>query len=223
MWPHWWRKSIAGQKRIFSIMFTYIFNFGKVDSLAPLQKEASFIVCFWIKYSDKRGFNLLRNRYTSILWSSGKGKGKGSTYRKVTQRSFIDGGWWMVDILSLMLYIKFGRPHKTRGKRVPELSPQQKSRHLPQEWPVGCSGQILLGWAGLPLGHAVPRLPSACGLLGSSRLCLWNWWGDDLQTQCLTRGAYQACPICWPQPMKRGPISPAWPEQASCGPADPIC
>ena len=28
--------------------------------------------------------------------------------RKVTQRSFIDGGWWMVDILSLMLYIKFG-------------------------------------------------------------------------------------------------------------------
>ena len=23
-------------------------------------------------------------------------------------RSFIDGGWWMVDILSLMLYTKFG-------------------------------------------------------------------------------------------------------------------
>ena len=62
------RKASQGrrQERIFSIMFTYIFNFGKVDSLAPLQKEASFIVCFWIKYSDKRGFNLLRNRYTSI-------------------------------------------------------------------------------------------------------------------------------------------------------------
>jgi len=27
---------------------------------------------------------------------------------KVTQRSFIDGGWWIVDILSLMLYTKFG-------------------------------------------------------------------------------------------------------------------
>jgi len=31
--------------------------------------------------------------------------------RKVTQRSFIDGGWWMVDILSLMLYTKFGCHH----------------------------------------------------------------------------------------------------------------
>ena len=31
--------------------------------------------------------------------------------QRVTQRSFIDGGWWMVDILSLMLYIKFGCHH----------------------------------------------------------------------------------------------------------------
>ena len=42
-----------------------------------------------------------------LLWSSGKGKAKGRP-RKVTQRSFMDGGWWMVDILSLMLYTKFG-------------------------------------------------------------------------------------------------------------------
>ena len=39
--------------------------------------------------------------------AQGKGRAKGRP-RKVTQRSFIDGGWWMVDILSLMLYIKFG-------------------------------------------------------------------------------------------------------------------
>ena len=39
--------------------------------------------------------------------AQGKGRGKGGL-RKVTQRSFIDGGWWMVVILSLMLYIKFG-------------------------------------------------------------------------------------------------------------------
>ena len=45
---------------------------------------------------------------SSLLWSSGKGKGKGGRPRKVTQRSFKDGGWWMVDILSLMLYTKFG-------------------------------------------------------------------------------------------------------------------
>ena len=42
--------------------------------------------------------------------AQGKGRAKGQP-RKVTQRSFIDGGWWMVDILSLMLYIKFGCHH----------------------------------------------------------------------------------------------------------------
>ena len=39
--------------------------------------------------------------------AQGKGRAKGRP-RKVTQGSFIDGGWWMVDILSLMLYTKFG-------------------------------------------------------------------------------------------------------------------
>ena len=39
--------------------------------------------------------------------AQGKGRARGRP-KKVTQRSFIDGGWWMVDILSLMLYTKFG-------------------------------------------------------------------------------------------------------------------
>ena len=39
--------------------------------------------------------------------AQGKGRAKGRL-RKVTQRSFIDYRWWMVDILSLMLYTKFG-------------------------------------------------------------------------------------------------------------------
>ena len=39
--------------------------------------------------------------------AQGKGRAKGGP-RKVTQRSFMDGGWWMVVYLSLMLYIKFG-------------------------------------------------------------------------------------------------------------------
>ena len=39
--------------------------------------------------------------------TQGKGRAKGRP-RKVTQRSFMDCGWWMVDILSLMLYTKFG-------------------------------------------------------------------------------------------------------------------
>ena len=46
--------------------------------------------------------------------AQGKGRAKGRP-RKVTQMSFIDGGWWMVDILSLMLYIKF-------GSHLPEVS-----------------------------------------------------------------------------------------------------
>ena len=42
-----------------------------------------------------------------VCEAQGKGRAKGRP-RKVTERSFIDGGWWMVDILSLMLYTKFG-------------------------------------------------------------------------------------------------------------------
>ena len=48
---------------------------------------------------------ILINKY--FCEAQGKGRARGGP-RKVTQRSFIDGGWWMVDILSLMLYTKFG-------------------------------------------------------------------------------------------------------------------
>ena len=51
------------------------------------------------------------NNAVERLWhfceAQGKGRARGGP-RKVTQRSFIDGGCWMVDILSLMLYIKVG-------------------------------------------------------------------------------------------------------------------
>ena len=42
--------------------------------------------------------------------AQGKGRARGGP-RKVTQRSFMDGGWWMVVYLSLMLYIKVGCHH----------------------------------------------------------------------------------------------------------------
>ena len=42
--------------------------------------------------------------------AQGKGRARCGP-RKVTERSFMDGGWWMVDILSLMLYTKFGCHH----------------------------------------------------------------------------------------------------------------
>ena len=49
--------------------------------------------------------------------AQGKGRAKGRP-RKVTQRSFIDGGWWMVDILSLMLYTKFSCHHPPSRKSL---------------------------------------------------------------------------------------------------------
>ena len=45
--------------------------------------------------------------YLLFCEAQGKGRARGGP-RKVTQRSFMDGGWWMVDILSLMLYTKVG-------------------------------------------------------------------------------------------------------------------
>ena len=39
--------------------------------------------------------------------AQGKGRAKGRP-RKVIKRSFMDGGWWLVVYLSLMLYTKFG-------------------------------------------------------------------------------------------------------------------
>ena len=44
--------------------------------------------------------------------AQGKGRAKGRP-RKVTQRSFIDGGWWIS--FSLMLYIKFGWHHHQKS------------------------------------------------------------------------------------------------------------
>ena len=52
--------------------------------------------------------------------AQGKGRAKGRP-RKVPQRSFIDGGWWMVDILSLMLYTKFGCHHHHHHHHPPVL------------------------------------------------------------------------------------------------------
>ena len=59
---------------------------------------------------------------TRYCEAQGKGRARGGP-RKVTQRSFMDGGWWMVDILSLMLYTKFGcHPPPTTTHHHPEVS-----------------------------------------------------------------------------------------------------
>ena len=51
--------------------------------------------------------NIFMELKLNFCEAQGKGRARGGP-RKVTQRSFIDGGWCMVDILSLMLYTKFG-------------------------------------------------------------------------------------------------------------------
>ena len=50
--------------------------------------------CFWA---------LLTVKYGRFCEAQGKGRARGGP-RKVTERSFMDGGWWMVVYLSLMLY-----------------------------------------------------------------------------------------------------------------------
>ena len=60
------------------------------------------------------GSNQLLIRYANCE-AQGKGRANGRPRKVTTQRSFIDGGWWMVDILSLMLYIKFGCHHHQKS------------------------------------------------------------------------------------------------------------
>ena len=69
---------------------------------------------WWVGMSTKahklkliQTFGCGTSKYLIYCEAQGKGRAKGRPW-KVTQRSFIDGGWWMVDILSLMLYTKFG-------------------------------------------------------------------------------------------------------------------
>ena len=64
-------------------------------------------------YSYKNNVRNVEKIVNKYCDAQGKGRGKGCL-REVTQRSFIDGRWWMVDILSLMLYIKFGFAPYTR-------------------------------------------------------------------------------------------------------------
>ena len=52
-------------------------------------------------------YSLCVYRFYQFCEAQGKGRARGGPW-KVTQRSFMDGGWWMVDILSLMLYTKVG-------------------------------------------------------------------------------------------------------------------
>ena len=61
--------------------------------------------------------------------AQGKGRAKGRP-RKVTERSFMDGGWWLVVYLSLMLYIKVGCHLPTRKFNFTQLMARWGSGEL---------------------------------------------------------------------------------------------
>ena len=86
----------------------------------PEQYEEMKPLVYWTKTKcnaihddvNVQQYNSCRTEIYCEDQGKGRAKGRLSTQiRKVTQRSFIDGGWWMVDILSLMLYTKFGCHH----------------------------------------------------------------------------------------------------------------
>ena len=102
--------------------------------------------------------------------AQGKGRARGGP-RKVTQKSFIDGGWWMVDILSLMLYIKFGchppPPYiRLLNQTFQNPPPQFLSLFL---WPVGGAGRptYLTHPYHLPQRLPVPNIPMAAVMFGA--------------------------------------------------------
>ena len=75
--------------------------------------------------------------------------------RKVTQRLFIDGGWWMVDILSLMIYIKFGCHHHPPTFHRKSLNPQEYAQYGPGEVGRGkrrC-GRVSIDHLRVTVGH----------------------------------------------------------------------
>ena len=89
---------------------------GSTASWSMLSKVNTEHLHFFCHFIEINRIKILEDLL--LLWlqykinceAQGKGRAKGQP-RKVTKRSFMDGGWWMVDILSLMLYTKFGCHH----------------------------------------------------------------------------------------------------------------
>ena len=78
----------------------------KLESLAVITTRSEHI----LEEKDKLKIFIIRFGLLNFCEAQGKGRAKGGP-RKITQRSFMNGGWWMVVYLSLMLYIKFGCHH----------------------------------------------------------------------------------------------------------------
>ena len=68
----------------------------------------------WIGYQGTSVVKSVRNQIGSVkiqdilIVKLREREGQRVDLGRSLKSSFIDGGWWMVDILSLMLYIKFG-------------------------------------------------------------------------------------------------------------------
>ena len=77
------------------LSYIYILHLWLCDNMESCHRQKNF------KYI------LFKTTIFNFCEAQGKGRARGGP-RKVTQRSFMDGGWWMVVHLSLMLYIKVG-------------------------------------------------------------------------------------------------------------------
>ena len=101
IWPNYhWKSGICNYTNTGDVreFLTYILSFGETAPLCIfIIQRKTYIVQLYIHCNK-------------CCEAQGKGRARGGP-RKVTEWSFIDGGWWMVDILSLMLYIKFGCHH----------------------------------------------------------------------------------------------------------------
>ena len=92
-----------------SIVYLHTFDFT-VDIQTRLDLFQTKHFCFQVKmFSLGNWPGSFSGGGVTPVYCEAQGKGRARDGpRKVTQRSFMDGGWWMVDILSLMLYTKFG-------------------------------------------------------------------------------------------------------------------
>ena len=92
----------------------YILHCTYIPQPPPTRREQQSYSPELLDYALQRSCSLRgrishHNKRVNVPYCEAQGKGRAKGWpRKVTQRLFIDGGWWMVDILSLMLYIKFG-------------------------------------------------------------------------------------------------------------------
>ena len=125
IWSHLPECWIFCLLRVQHVIHHHVHHFGQVHKTEQLSQTFSislFILCL----------NFDQINFYFYCEAQGKGRARGGP-RKVTERSFMDGGWWMVVYLSLMLYTKFGC-HPPPSILPPEVSWSPGLSYLRVRW-----------------------------------------------------------------------------------------